>query len=772
MKPFLCMIACAAIALFSCNPIHAYEVSTHAALTREGFYASKLRPDTAATMAILPKLGIVEWSEDLGSHYVHIVNNVQRLRWSEEPAPREPEFARRYIREANQRSVSGSPTLPSVAAWLMLGSIREDDTPEDRAEQENNPQDDPEGPFIRVIHHFYDPFRDAALGAFQRAPDWAFAGFYFRHNGFSFTRARDAMWRALTLKDASGVDLPLPPGVATREEQRRMYWATTFFSLGSVAHLLQDMAQPQHTRGDAHSGRACGQAVCLAGHASFYEKYVDARIRGLPSFRLRDRWLFGDATSPPVIVTQPVFALTGYPVPAKSKFSEFFSTATGSGSLTGTGLANYSNQGFYSAGTNLGALIPYPSPPRSDAALSKVVIPDGQVENSAGDIVRGQLTLLMGSVSDHNAPNLTAANVRLSATGAFNQFLALQSKTQYSLNHYNYSDQATLLLPRAVAYSAGLFDYFFRGTMEVRPPPEGVYGIVDHKTEGCKDTCGFGKLKAIVRNKTPGETMLNGTLVAVVKFRRNGCYRSDLSGNPGGAAFNGNSCRSLYEEILVSNSHTGVTLAENAEASYTFTFPSKIPINASDVVLQIVYRGKLGHEADAVAVTTKDIGEPTFLGFANSSDFAYDFTNNLFRPVPWSVWDSTYNILQGKLKGTSGTVLATLDQLGVAEHAQVAYLADLGTVTLTYERIADRYSLWPYLPIAFPAVEFKKLAGTGSYASSGPVDKHRGVYRHSYFFATFPADTWHPCPESGEYCQQATLPALNPTNTKAWSIVF
>lgn len=36
------------------------------------------------------------------------------------------------------------------------------------------------------------------------------------------------------------------------------------------------------------------------------------------------------------------------------------------------------------------------------------------------------------------------------------------------------------LAPRAVAYSAGLIDYFFRGRMEIAPPDDDVYAILDH----------------------------------------------------------------------------------------------------------------------------------------------------------------------------------------------------------------------------------------------------------------------------------------------------
>jgi hypothetical protein len=47
--------------------------------------------------------------------------------------------------------------------------------------------------------------------------------------------------------------------------------------------------------------------------------------------------------------------------------------------------------------------------------------------------------------------------------------------------------------------------------------------------------------------------------------------------------------------------------------SIAFDFPNPIPINATDLQLQVVYRGPLGSEPDAVAVATRDISEPTYI---------------------------------------------------------------------------------------------------------------------------------------------------------------
>ena len=45
----------------------------------------------------------------------------------------------------------------------------------------------------------------------------------------------------------------------------------------------------------------------------------------------------------------------GYPKPTFSTYADFFSTGTGGANAIGKGLANYSNRGFYSFGTNIGS---------------------------------------------------------------------------------------------------------------------------------------------------------------------------------------------------------------------------------------------------------------------------------------------------------------------------------------------------------------------------------------------------------------------------------
>ena len=125
--------------------------------------------------------------------------------------------------------------------------------------------------------------------------------------------------------------------------------------------------------------------------------------------------------------------------------------------------------------------------------------------------------------------------------------------------------------------------------------------------------------------------MNGGSIVAVAKFHRNGCYKDDLTGEFLAATFPNPPCadyRTSTEEIVLSSSVTdaagnpvtSVNLSTTAAQQYTFTFSQAIPINATDLFIQIVFKGKLGDEEGAVVVATKDVFEPTYLAVLNSTD--------------------------------------------------------------------------------------------------------------------------------------------------------
>jgi hypothetical protein len=673
-------------------------------MTREAFLLSKLNVSNDGG-DVLGRLGIDDWFASMETDYLDLGANRDPVTRSSAPsddARVAKNFGDKKIELANQLSPY-KPTIPTLPAWLMLGAIREDDVSFDARALENTPQDEPGGPFDRVLNHFFDPYHNISIGGggasvCNIAPDWALTRSTSptgtcRVNDFTVLAAREAMWRALTLKqidagtgtmtDVPISSAPLDPS-EKRETTRKKYWATTFRALGNVVHLLQDMAQPQHTRNDPHAGAGCFGSDCTFGHKSYYENYIEARATGATAFTLRETFF---TTKEPVdtrdIITQMPLNFGNYPIPRFAGFRDYFATATGDGSVTGRGLANYSNQGFYSVGTNLGSMkvSAFPSPTSVASNLTAGTIPDGYVRNEAGDTVRGALQLLLGSVTDQLDPGQSVDRVALSAHGMFDQFLKVQGKSQFVLTHYNYDDQAKYLIPRAVSYSTGLLDYFFRGRIEIAPPDAGFYGLVDHAsfappndpTDISYGYKGFDKIKAKVRNTTdtinpPGgspvkQDMPNGVIVAVVKFRRNFCYDDLLAGWPM-SWDSALPCRSEFEDIVVSDpaqdpSGNVVHAIPHADDNpsgieLTFNFSEKqVPINAWDVVLQVVYRGKLGGEDDAVAVATKDISEPMFTNSMNFTDYVV-LNGNFYLPNQLAQ-DQFSQVLPGCRTGQMGS---------------------------------------------------------------------------------------------------------------------
>ena len=677
----------------------------------------------------------------------------------------------------------------------MLGAIREDDVPFDSGEEENTPQDEPSGPFIRVLHHFYDPYHNRALSMLGKelgatAPAWAIegsSGGYGTSNGFSAFMAREAMWRALTLKhrpavpaaDQSLVDVAFAstPAIPSRESLRLAYWATTFRALGDVVHMLQDMAQPQHTRNDAHAGLGCKDGDCLGGHKSYYEAYVEARVKGAKNFRLTERffWRFRQPDAEETIA-QPALELRGYPTVRLQSMGEYFSTATGGASTLGQGLANYSNQGFYSAGTVVGTVTAghFGFPPATVGGLAEVTIPPAEVRNAAGRPVNlGSLVLLQGPVRDSLPTGRTENQVSLASYGAFDQFLKPTLIRHATLTHYNYSEQARLLLPRAVAYSAGLLDYFFRGKLEIALPDEGVYAARDNSTGACNAPCNFELVKLKLTNDTPGEAMGPGVVVAVVKFHRNNCYRSDLSGEPGGPNFTGGSCRNPEEEIVVSNARAIASMATGTTQTIRFDFSQRpIPINATDITLQVVFRGKLGNEDDAVAVTTRNIAEPSYLALENATDYRYSTVTQTYAPSgsPVAFTNATVTL------GAATKPLATLAEMRAPGHAQLAFLGDLAMTSVKIDVTAPQLSIGHPITVGLPGFEFYLPAGKGTtYTSNWQVGPVRGIYRRFIYGVSRAADyeVYLCSPDFNPLaCTEATLPPLTSANAVPWTVDF
>jgi alpha-tubulin suppressor-like RCC1 family protein len=295
-----------------------------------------------------------------------------------------------------------------------------------------------EDSFPRPANHFYDPENDKGAQLFEKSPDWAIDGKgdldTFK---FSFRAARDYLLLALTDRSPS-----------FREDQ----FGLMFRSLGQVIHHLQDMAQPQHTRLDLH----CDILPCaLIGKwaPSLYEKYTDS-IRGS-------------------------LKLDGYePVYSQQDTQTFNSARRFWHTPVGEGIADYSNRGFVSAGTNFDKPGPYTSPAFDPAQQD----PQQIQELCAAEAARGRrcpnpnLTgsiLFFGTtVEDKLRPSATTLNKRTTSLSLFDHDLTKAGGTRvFTLNRFNFYAAHDLLIPRATAYSAGLINYFFRGKIDYARDP-------------------------------------------------------------------------------------------------------------------------------------------------------------------------------------------------------------------------------------------------------------------------------------------------------------
>ena len=268
------------------SPTNAYELATHARVTYMAYAQSTLAKEPRLLKSLgIDTLILLNPSDPFGKTYYDVSVTDTRERSANS-------FETEFMTE---REDNPSPVIPpdvtnlSLPSWLMRGAIREDDYARAFGTWvAPNPQADPDQPqaFWRIMNHFYDPVGDRPLTLnaaqasafalftqestdFRAAPAWALGtsntdAFLHpnmpetgRRNHFTVFDAREAMFRALTLKaknpDGTYTDLGPSGSLKTKNDVRDAYRATTFRALGDVVHLVEDMGQPQHTRNDQYT---------------------------------------------------------------------------------------------------------------------------------------------------------------------------------------------------------------------------------------------------------------------------------------------------------------------------------------------------------------------------------------------------------------------------------------------------------------------------------------------------------------------------------------
>src|SRR5262245_49592417 len=298
----------------------------------------------------------------------------------------------------------------SFRAWVATGATRED------------------FPDTRSLNHFHNPL---AL--------WAKAGglfgqssVYWQQNleqglggAWSWPVARQRFYDFLT-----------SPSPAARAQGL----ADTARALGQVMHMIQDAASPAHTRDDPH-----------LIHDGYEARIEELRASREANLRARFQALLA---GPPLLPATSIFASVP-DAQAPAPIARLIDNEKYTGSLQSysvgalAGLAEYTNGGYVSDDT---IFFGFPLPRRESLGPAVFDPPAGSAgarryfpKTSEGDPI------------DHFV-----------AEGSLYERLLFRGQLigGFVLDDKVYEDYAAQLLPRAVGYSAGLLNYFFRGNVD------------------------------------------------------------------------------------------------------------------------------------------------------------------------------------------------------------------------------------------------------------------------------------------------------------------
>ncbi len=643
--------------------------------------------------------------------------------------------------------------------------------------------EDSEEPTARPLAHFYNPQDSGAgltvlgLPAGPSSLDWMLKAAPGNTtltgvNHYNWQDARYNYYYALTGKLAS-------PNFTVPDIRTSAAWGRTFQALAHVTHHLQDMASPQHVRNDAHCS---DENKCRDGYIglpgtvglyrpSGYETYFDTRFQVI-------RNLAESATTPTIF---------GLP-------REFWNANTDNNLVTtnpvaprnaNQGLAAYTSTNFVSAGKDFrvnplgnavipiaasGLPFPRPAQTTNDVAVTTLFAVGYNLERVRTELCGGDLAKckirFVGTETDPTA--------KASSLSAFSQELlrpagAYTGAGVFQQNFFTYTDAAIKLVPKAVEYSAGLIDYFFRGEFEISLPTDDIYSVIDlgNPASNCKDSCGFTRLRMKVRNTTAAingaaQNLSAATLRAVVKFSRNSCYTPNQAGEFGDlnpiTQAKVDQCLlgaqgQVVEEIVVSNPIAGVSIAASAQQEFAFDFPTPLPINSWDIRLQVVALGTLGAEVDAVAVGSKRVGAPVAFRNFNETDWiAIDeqlYTRAVVAATPALIARLPPSCRSGAalsstcfppsavagytFRGATGRQYASLSLLAPERHFALAMLGDDVPFPTVYFTTQDT----PLSPISCPMRPYY-LDAAADIIYYSPYYAYRGLHAGcdstSYYF--------------------------------------
>ncbi len=418
-----------------------------------------------------------------------------------------------------------------------------------------------------IYSHFYNPITNTSGvgGVCPSAYDWA----NDPNNPWSWEKARDSFYKGLTL---------------TTKTDREKALADSFSAIGHVMHLVEDMSVPAHTRADLHA--SIFPASLIVGKDN-YEAYTADPNNSLSYTE----------------TTFPYWNVSTSSVAPRQLWDMDSLSETAMYSDDHIGLAEYSNANFFSNGTIFSGF--------SFPSWGGVV---EYTDSSTGKVKTYLRKTTEGEYIEH-----------LAAARWYYKYLPTSWKRLgLKLDDAVCQDYAAKLIPRAVGYSAGLLNYFFRGQIEAVNPQLTASGTTFK-----------------IKNNTPNETMdAPGNFVVSYQY------------TPAGG---GDSVYGVSNEVELAES---ISSGSESVSEYNFTFADSIPSDAQDIKYWLVFTGKLGDENDAVvgSLMTLSSWYGYYDGSTNENRYFWSSKTRSWHLVPLTAL--SYNEIGKRLAiGKSGTVV-------------------------------------------------------------------------------------------------------------------
>ena len=455
----------------------------------------------------------------------------------------------------------------TILDWLKTGASNED------------------APACRAKAHFHNPVHagdwresqltgsievDLACGSDKYSNvTWATGsitpnGPFITRNGqeLGWDNARSYFYEALTTSN-----------LATRELQL----AKTFRTIGHVMHLLQDASVPAHVRNDMTAHLWSPPTLAKNPYELYVAKNIDA------------------------ITISPVDPTFASPLRLTDLWDANVYNGDNPSAGTDQGLAEYSNANFVSDYTVFAPALDvyhYFKYPKKDTSVQKVdyLIKDPLFHQF--NIHRKYYKKIADGETNEGA------GYRLAGVGYLPVKLPLWILVKEQLilppmDEYVHADYARLILPRAVGYSAALLDYFFRGKIDVTFNPGDV---------------SFRSAKITAQNDTPGETMGSGEARLVIRYKQ--LAETPLGGNKYLLGYPAEGT-SLSDYSYKVSKPQNVDLSNPLELSFDFS-DDPLPQFFGEMTMQLVFKGKLGNEEGAVALSKLEPIEGIYTDFSLS----------------------------------------------------------------------------------------------------------------------------------------------------------